>query len=301
MRRWILGTWSLIAVVVLAGCSAVGGTGQPTGDAGRSPGPILSESYADALPEVSQLIVGTLKLDGTDQAVTTQQAQELLPLWEAYRTLSTSQTAAPQETAALLTQIKQTMTTAQVTEIADMKLTTADLQTVFRGRNSQGQGQFSGTVTPGQGGSTQGGGGGNGGTRGNNGGGFAGGGFGGGDFGGGGGFFPGGGGGFSRGGSSGAGALAPAQTPNPQAFATLRAQRSGTSGENTALVGFLIVYLQRTSGATPAPATDLTPAASSTQAPASATPAATSTPAESSMPTVNATPAATSTPVASGG
>jgi hypothetical protein len=307
MRRWIFGTWSVMAVLVLAGCSAVGQTGSPTGDAGRSPGPSLSESYTDALPEVSQLLVGTLKLDGTDLAVTTQQAQELLPLWEAYRSLSTSQTAAPQETTALVTQIRQTMTEAQMTGIADMKLTSADLQTAFRGRNSQGQDQAGGTQTPGQGGFTQGGGSQTGGTRRNNGGGFAGGGFEGGGFGGGGGFFPGGGGGFAAGGAGGSSAFAPAETPNPEAIATLRAQRAGTSGANPALIGFLIQYLEQVAGVTPAPATGRTPAATSTAVPGTATPAATSTPeaassqAATSAPTLNATPAATATPAAGGG
>jgi hypothetical protein len=302
MRRWILGTWSVIVVVALAGCSAVGQAAQATGDAGHSPGASLSESYADALPEASQLLVGTLRLDGTELAVTPAQAQELLPLWEAYRSLSTSQTAAPQETTALVTQIQQTMTDAQMSEIADMKLTTADLQTVFRGRNPQGQDQSGGTQTPGQGGFTQGGGGQNGGTRSNGSGGFSGGRIAGGDFGGGGGFFiPGGGGGFAGGGGGGSSAFAPAETPNPQALATLRAQRAGTSGANPALIGFLIQYLQQTAGVTPAPATGLGPGANTTPAQATGTPALSSTPAASSTPTANATPAATSTPAAGGG
>jgi hypothetical protein len=313
MKRWIYGTWSLIVVMALAGCAAVGQGASPTGDAGRSPGPSLSENYANALPAATQLVVGTLKLDGTDLAVTPQQAQQLLPLWEAYRTLSTSQTAAPQETAALVTQIQETMTAAQLSGIADMKLTTADFQSVFSGRNPQGQGQFGGTQAPGQGGTPQ-----SGGTRrGNGGGGFAGGGFaggGGGGFEGGGGFFPGGGGGFAGGSAGGSSALAPAQTPNPQALATARAQRSGTSGANPALVGFLIQYLQQKSGGTPTSGSTAssTPAAASASAatstsvatPASAAtamPVATSTPAATSASAVTSTLAATSTPAAGGG
>ena len=238
MRRNTFGILS-VGVTLVIGLTGCGTAGQAAGD-----GASLSESYPDALPVVAQLVVGTLKLEESDLAITADQAQELVPLWQAYRTLMTSQTSAQQERDALLTQIEQTMTAEQLKGIAEMKLAAADMQTVFRNRSPQEQGQASGTQAPGQrqffgqaGG----------------GGGFPGG--GGGGFPGGGGFTGGGGGGFNGGGEGFFGGLAPGQTPNPQAIETLRAERGGASGLtsslNPGLVGVLIQFLQQKSGATP--------------------------------------------------
>ena len=224
MRRNTFGILS-VGVTLVIGLTGCGTAGQAAGD-----GASLSESYPDALPVVAQLVVGTLKLEETDLAITADQAQELVPLWQAYRTLMTSQTSAQQERDALLTQIEQTMTAEQLKGIAEMKLAAADMQTVFRNRSPQEQGQASGTQAPGQ---RQ----------------FF------GQAGGSGGFPGGGGGGFNGGGEGFFGGLAPGQTPNPQAIETLRAERGGASGLtsslNPGLVGVLIQFLQQKSGATP--------------------------------------------------
>ncbi len=65
------------------------------------------------LPATTQIALGTFKLDGTANAVTAEQAAELLPLWETLRDLSASDTAAQQEIQALDTQIQETMTDQQ--------------------------------------------------------------------------------------------------------------------------------------------------------------------------------------------
>lgn len=236
MRRLIFGTSSLIMVMALVGCAA---SSQAAG--AGSAAVSLNEDYAEALPVVTQLVVGTLKLEQTDLAITSDEATQLVPLWQAYRSLLTSQTSAPQEREALVIQIEQTMTSAQIKAIAAMKLTSADMQTVFRGRNPQAQGTPSGTQEPGRRQFS------------GQGGGFVGGGEGG--FPGGGGLA--GGGGFAGNGGGFFGGLAPGQTPNPQAIETLRAQRGGTSGlgggVNPGLVSVLIQFLEQKSGATPMP------------------------------------------------
>ena len=109
----------------LAGCSANGGsTASGSG--------LLATDYEDALPMQSQLIVGTLKLADSDLAVDATEAAELVPLWQAVQTLSQSETTAAVELEALLKQIQETMSAAQVQAIADMKLTSADLQTTMQ-------------------------------------------------------------------------------------------------------------------------------------------------------------------------
>jgi hypothetical protein len=74
----------------------------------------------------TQLLIGTLKLEGTDLAVDAQQASELLPLWQAYNELMTSQTAAQAEIDAVVAQIQATMTPQQIQAITDLKLTQQD-------------------------------------------------------------------------------------------------------------------------------------------------------------------------------
>ncbi len=85
------------------------------------------EPNAGELPATTQLIIGTIKLEGTAQAVTAEQAAELLPLWQTMQVLSDSDTAADQEKEALITQIQETMTTEQRQAITDMNLTREDM------------------------------------------------------------------------------------------------------------------------------------------------------------------------------
>jgi hypothetical protein len=98
-----------------------------------------------SLSKVNMLLVGTLKLEDTGQAVTTDEAVKLLPLWQAYRSLSTSQTAAEAEVVALLNQIQSTMTTDQVEAIKAMNLTSSDMMTLMQ---SMGRGGSQGTPNP---------------------------------------------------------------------------------------------------------------------------------------------------------
>ena len=98
-----------------------------------------------ALSPISQLVVGTLKLDGTDQAVTKEQAADLLPMWQVYKELMSSDTAAPAEMDGLTTQIRETMTADQMKAIDAMKLTQGD---IFAFMKEQGVGMGSGA--PGQ-------------------------------------------------------------------------------------------------------------------------------------------------------
>jgi hypothetical protein len=101
-----------------------------------------SSKGSSGLSQVNMLMVGTLKLEGTDQAVSADEAAILLPLWQAYRSLSSSQTAAEAEVDALLNQIQSTMTTEQVKAIEAMNLTDTDMmnlmQTIGGGMGPQG-------------------------------------------------------------------------------------------------------------------------------------------------------------------
>jgi hypothetical protein len=73
------------------------------------------------------LILGTLLLENTDQAVDTKQAADLLPLFQKLKSLNSGTTPSAQEKEALLDQIQGTMTPDQIHTIAAMKLTQGDV------------------------------------------------------------------------------------------------------------------------------------------------------------------------------
>ena len=81
---------------------------------------------------ITELAVGTLKLDGTAEVVTAQQASELLPMWEVYKQLVASDTAAQAEIDGLSAQIRASMTDAQRQSITAMKLGERDVFAVMQ-------------------------------------------------------------------------------------------------------------------------------------------------------------------------
>jgi hypothetical protein len=119
MKR-ILITTLIILMLTLTACSA---SASPTAD---------SAAPAGSLPQATQLIIGTMKLDGTEQDVTAEQAAELLPLWQVYSELVTSDAAAQDEIDGLLNQIQETMTDEQMTAISDLNLSQQDVMAVMQ-------------------------------------------------------------------------------------------------------------------------------------------------------------------------
>jgi hypothetical protein len=116
----------LLLVVSMAACSGTKVSG--TGAASRSPQTTASTSES---PVQSKLAAGTLKLEGTDQAVTAEQAKELLPLWKAVKTLGSSDTISQEEIQALYDQIQETLTASQIQAITQMSLTQEDISTMM--------------------------------------------------------------------------------------------------------------------------------------------------------------------------
>jgi hypothetical protein len=115
---------STVPAALLLGLAACGGT-TPAG--GAAAAGMLNADYENALPVESQLILGTLLLEDTENAVTAEQAAELLPMWQLLKELTTSDTAADSEREGLLEQIQETMTADQLRVIADMQLTQQDM------------------------------------------------------------------------------------------------------------------------------------------------------------------------------
>ena len=176
------------------------------------------------MPLEQKLAIGTLKLEGTPQAISAKEATDLLPLWQAVKSLSASTNTAPSEITAVYTQIEVVMTPDQTQAIQKMTWTGTDIQALMT--------KYGVTFGGGQGGQNL--------TadqratrtaqfaaRGQNGGG---------GFGGGQGGVPGGGGGFGGQGGTTSGTPSAARTPQP-------GRRAG-GGMNTMFVDPLIKLLQ---------------------------------------------------------
>lgn len=136
----------MMLIVLAAGCSpsaspTIAATTAPTASAQAAATPkptgegtlatTLSETYTDALSVRNQLALGTLRLEGTPDAIAPEQAEALHLYWQALLALSTSTTTAPEETTAIQTQIIETMTPVQIKAIAAMQLTNADLTAFY--------------------------------------------------------------------------------------------------------------------------------------------------------------------------
>lgn len=95
-----------------------------------------ANTSTQTLSAETKLIIGTLKLEGTTQAVTAEQASQLLPLWQLRKELSTNSAAAPQEIEAVINQVQTTMTSEQMQAITNMKLTQKDAMTFMQEQGS---------------------------------------------------------------------------------------------------------------------------------------------------------------------
>lgn len=114
MKRLIL----LILSLTLTACGATKNTGTAQ-TAGNDPSTMT-------LPPTTQLVLGIFKLEGTDQAVTAEQAKDLLPLWQVYSSLIQSDTSAQAEIDALIDQIQGILTDDQMKAIQGLNLTQED-------------------------------------------------------------------------------------------------------------------------------------------------------------------------------
>jgi hypothetical protein len=88
-------------------------------------------------PVKNKLAVGVLELEGTGFSITAEQSRELLPLWQAVKSLNGQKTTATEEMAALYDQIQASMTTEQIQYIDKLDLTANDLDDLAQKYASQ--------------------------------------------------------------------------------------------------------------------------------------------------------------------
>ncbi len=120
----------LVLATLFAACA-------PSTSATPTPTPLvaayLNTDYANAASLRNQLALGMLKLDGTPQAITPEQAAILLPLWQATLNLMGDTTTAEAELTAIQNQIVAALTPEQLTAIAALQLANADLDAFYAG------------------------------------------------------------------------------------------------------------------------------------------------------------------------
>jgi len=92
---------------------------------------VITIDFEDAANLRNQLAFGTLKLAGSGQAVTPEQARALLPLWQAMAALSGESTTVSEELNAVQNQIIETMQPQQVQAIAALRITNSMLSAFY--------------------------------------------------------------------------------------------------------------------------------------------------------------------------
>jgi len=122
-KRYLSILLLIVAAILVTGCSAKEETATAESAAGAA--------TTRQMPELTKLMLGTFKLEGSENAVTPEQAGKLLPLWKMTRALSESDTVAREELEAVGTQISKAMTDAQIAAIDEMGLTMMDTSTIM--------------------------------------------------------------------------------------------------------------------------------------------------------------------------
>lgn len=129
-RQTLLIVLVIVASVMSACAPASTVTPPPTSLAAT----YIKTDFADAASARNQLAYGTIKLEGTANAVTAAQAKTLLPLWQVILTLSGTSDVITEEITAVQNQIVEAMSPTQMQAIGAMKITNATLSTFYAER-----------------------------------------------------------------------------------------------------------------------------------------------------------------------
>jgi len=123
MKKMIYIAVMMVATLVLAAC----GSTALANTTGQTTSTTASANPTNGLPLNLELAVGIFKLEGTPNQVDAKTAADLLPLWKAVKTLSSSSATAADELNGVYTQIQDALTPSRVTAVKAMNLTRNDL------------------------------------------------------------------------------------------------------------------------------------------------------------------------------
>jgi hypothetical protein len=116
----------VLFTLILTACAS--NSGRPASGPGGG-------SSAVELPAQTKLVLGTINLEETANAITAEQAKELLPMFFVLQDLNDSDTAAQEEMDGLVDQIQETLTDDQVQAIDGMSLSMRDVFAITRGNS----------------------------------------------------------------------------------------------------------------------------------------------------------------------
>jgi hypothetical protein len=136
MNKKIFWTTLILFTLTLTACASAAGT------AGTAPS---GSPAAVELPAQTKLTLGVINLEETDNAVSAEQASELLPMFYVLQDLNESDTAAQEEIDGLVAQIQETLTDVQVQSIDTMGLSMQDMFAITQG--GSGKSSASGTTS----------------------------------------------------------------------------------------------------------------------------------------------------------
>jgi hypothetical protein len=146
MNKYLPSLRGLVALSLLVAACASGSavSDNQTGAASAS-SPSELQAAGTSMDAATRLALGTLRLEDTQLAIQEQQAAELLPLWQVYLNLSSSNTAAQVEMDGLQAQIRSTMTAEQLATIDEMQVDETDMRQLLESLGlSTGFGEWAG-------------------------------------------------------------------------------------------------------------------------------------------------------------
>lgn len=100
-----------------------------------------TSSAGSAVTPALKLAVGTINLEGTQNAVDAASAAKLLPLWQLLEELDTNASSAPQEITAVVEQIRLNMSTTQIQAIDAMTIETSQYAASASGTGTKSNSQ----------------------------------------------------------------------------------------------------------------------------------------------------------------
>jgi hypothetical protein len=132
MKRKIIA--AALALGLILSMAACGSTKSTTSDtASDTPqANAANTGFSFTLSDNARLMIGTMLLENSDTPLSADQIALLLTYWKAYRSLTTSGTAAQEEIAGLQDQIKEEITAEQIKTIDAMQIDMSSLTTVMQ-------------------------------------------------------------------------------------------------------------------------------------------------------------------------
>ncbi len=139
----------ILLTIFISACTS-NGTSTSDGDI-TSTETVITETQTSELDvdvnETSQLILGTILMDGSSEEITQEQAQSLLPLWQLYQSMLSEDATASEELTAIINQIKSIHTEEQLTAMTELDysnpmaaLSELDLEQLESFSNEDGEG-----------------------------------------------------------------------------------------------------------------------------------------------------------------